>query len=445
MAQERAQKSLVLLLGLLPFLLLEIFLHAARYGTHSFTNLAEQEDLLVRNGEQMVSRFPDNMNLRPFPARKAPGTFRIMLVGDSTMVGQGMRDPETGRRVVVDTGNFLLPLLQQRYPQRRFEVINCGIDGHATYRLRRVVREALQYAPDLIVFQAGSSEYLEARQYKDWAEVKRRHTGFLRHWKTLTLVRSLLRRATVQLDPAPVGYPYPELEGVTQDASQMPVMDVDLVLDDYVVQETLEHSRRNLAEIVASCRAAGVPLLLCTVPFNLRILPHVVAYDLRSRTPHFAEWGPPEKTAELKDISSRAGRLIVEKKLREAQTLTEQAIPRFAGDRRAAILHFLRAEALHGLQRYDEARAAYLQAKDLDPFIWRVLTPFNEAIRGLSSEPGVLVADMEQRVMRAAPNGITDFSQFTDNCHFHPFVYEILAGEVFRVMTEHGLPPAAGK
>ena len=50
-------------------------------------------------------------------------------------------------------------------PSRRWRVINCGGVSYATYREAIVVRELLQYQPDLFILCTGHNEFLEDRSY----------------------------------------------------------------------------------------------------------------------------------------------------------------------------------------------------------------------------------------------------------------------------------------
>lgn len=77
---------------------------------------------------------------------RTPGTWRIVLVGDSFTAGQGVGPDET-------LGAALLRALDGRTGTLRPEVINLGIPGLGTHELLAVAAdEALAWSPDVVVW-----------------------------------------------------------------------------------------------------------------------------------------------------------------------------------------------------------------------------------------------------------------------------------------------------
>lgn len=78
---------------------------------------------------------------------KAPGGYRILVLGDSQTFGFGVRDEET---LTVRLGE----LLQARFPQRAIEVINAGVPGYGTAdQLAWLKLRGEELQPDLIIVQ----------------------------------------------------------------------------------------------------------------------------------------------------------------------------------------------------------------------------------------------------------------------------------------------------
>jgi hypothetical protein len=86
-----------------------------------------------------------------FAAAKAPGTFRIICVGQSTTKGT----PFEGRGGYPE---WLSAYLKDMLPQIRTEVINAGVSSSDSTRDLAIVREALKYGPDLLVLYEGNNE-----------------------------------------------------------------------------------------------------------------------------------------------------------------------------------------------------------------------------------------------------------------------------------------------
>jgi lysophospholipase L1-like esterase len=116
---------------------------------------------------------------------KAPGTFRILNLGDSVAMGWGVREEETyGRR--------LEGSLNARGPgEVRFEVINAGVPGwNLENALAYLEAEGLRYEPDLVLLEVtivndinGGSALL-ADQRPPLIRWLREHTHF---WPFLTI------------------------------------------------------------------------------------------------------------------------------------------------------------------------------------------------------------------------------------------------------------------
>lgn len=90
-----------------------------------------------------------------FPAVKAPGTFRVFVVGGSIAGVFGEDD--------------LKAALSRLLPGRTIEVINCGMSGYDSPREERVLDEVLGYAPDAVVLMSGHNESLAVPWVPEWS------------------------------------------------------------------------------------------------------------------------------------------------------------------------------------------------------------------------------------------------------------------------------------
>jgi lysophospholipase L1-like esterase len=94
---------------------------------------------------------------------KPSGTFRIILLGESTTHGWGVMDDET-----IDA--YLRSLLRERYPDRSVDVINLAFDGYDSRQLvERQRSDGMRLEPDLIIVNAGINDVRNAR-FKDLAD-----------------------------------------------------------------------------------------------------------------------------------------------------------------------------------------------------------------------------------------------------------------------------------
>lgn len=76
---------------------------------------------------------------------KPAGTFRVLVLGDSIIMGSGLSEPDTLPAI-------LQAELTQRWPEKRFEVLNAGVSGYGLREEYLVLKEdGLSLSPDLVV------------------------------------------------------------------------------------------------------------------------------------------------------------------------------------------------------------------------------------------------------------------------------------------------------
>jgi tetratricopeptide (TPR) repeat protein len=200
-----------------------------------------------------------HFNFQSFPAKKAPGTFRIFTLGGSTTYGHPWRDSTSF------TG-WLREYLAAADPSRHYEVINAGGISYASYRAARLAEELLDYEPDLFVVYNGHNEFLEERTYRDARGVPgwmRDLSGLLDHTRTYSLLRRALRRN------APAG---------KGDGKRLSA-EVDEVLghtigprsyhrDDALKAQVLEHYEETQTRVGRMAASAGAKVIYVTTPSN---------------------------------------------------------------------------------------------------------------------------------------------------------------------------------
>jgi tetratricopeptide (TPR) repeat protein len=144
----------------LPLLLLvgvELALRVGGYGysTDFFkkTTIAGQ-DYFVENDQFGLRFFPASLArvASPviMPAKKAPGTIRIFIFGESAALG----DP----RPNFGAGRYLETLLRARYPDNKFEVVNTGITAINSHAILPIARECARHEGDVWIVYMGNNE-----------------------------------------------------------------------------------------------------------------------------------------------------------------------------------------------------------------------------------------------------------------------------------------------
>jgi tetratricopeptide (TPR) repeat protein len=149
-----------ILLLLLPFLLLaaaEICLRLAGYGYNPdfFKRIPiGGTDFFVQNEDFSFRFFPESMARNPgplrFPVHKAPGTFRIFILGESAAMGDPAESFAPDR--------YLEALLRGMYPNRKFEVINTSITAIDSHVILPIAKECAARDGDLWIIYMGNNE-----------------------------------------------------------------------------------------------------------------------------------------------------------------------------------------------------------------------------------------------------------------------------------------------
>ena len=245
----------------LLFLGLEVALRIAGFGTPVTFLIPDEKPGYFRTNPEFVSSFmPSSFDLRPLnyrvSARKAPGTLRVVVLGESAV--QGVPAPPFGFAAQ------LRSQLRARYPGRAIEVINTGIVAINSHVVYQIARQLAGFSPDLFVVYMGNNEvvgpYGPGCTYLSempplWVI---RLSVFVRSTRIGQLVNrvagSLTRRS----------HPPAEWGGMS--------MFVDNAVrgDDPRLEEVYRNFEANLRDIVRVASGAGAKTILCTVVSNLK-------------------------------------------------------------------------------------------------------------------------------------------------------------------------------
>jgi len=255
--------ALALLLGGL-----ELGLRLAGFGVspHLFrrTRLPGGEAGWSENRDVTVPYFSAALARRPFPVRlaadKAPGTYRIFILGSSAAMG----DPEPS----FSLARMLEVMLRTAYPEQRFEVVNAAITAINSHLVRGLAEDCATLQPDLFIVYEGNNEVIgpfgPAGVFAPFLQSERAVRTVV--WLKGTRTGQLLSRATARKLP-------PTWGGMEMFLQQQ------ITADDPRLDAVRAHFAANLAAIVGSARRAGAATLLCTVGTNQRDFPPFLSPD----------------------------------------------------------------------------------------------------------------------------------------------------------------------
>ncbi len=359
-----------------------------------------------------------SFNDQEFAAEKPPDGFRLFVLGGSSAFGFPW-----GAKVA-----FAQPLadaLAATWPGRSIEPVNAAGMSYGSHRVRVLIHEVLAYDPDLIIIYSGHNEFVERQFYRDAlarGESVGRLRGLLYRWRLYGRMTRLIARVWNPAPEPPSTATTGELLGL--DVAREEARDVR--------DEERESVRRsfeaNLRAIVDLARQQGVPLVLCTVASNLR--------DWRPNQAVFYE--ATEPAARNTVLSLLAGAIP-----RLAQGAPTEALDRLEQARALAPEHasvnFQLGRVYEALSRWEEARAAYERARDLDAQPSRAPAAFNETIRQVAAQTGTLLVDVEHDFAAASGHGLTGLDLIEDYVHPTPRGHRLIALSIWKALNRSGL------
>lgn len=392
--------------GLLAAMLgaLEIGLHLSGYG-HSpkfyRTERAADGTAWIRENRWVTAPyFAPEIIRRPqpfrIPARKAPGTCRVFVLGSSAAMG----DPEASFSIA----RVLEVLLYEAHPQIRFEIVNAGITAINSTVVRGIAADCAELEPDIFIVYEGNNEVIgpfgpgtvfspflgSPAAVRAAVALKRSRTGQL-------LAASARRFGANKTSPNDWG-------GMGM------FLQHGIANDDPRLSTTRELFRENLTAIADSGRAAGATVLLCTVATNRREF-----------APFLSRHKPGLAPAAL---------------ARWQEAFDSGLAAHNAGEHHAAATHFAAAAAIddqHAETLYllghaqlesgdlEHGQANLQRALDLDILRFRTDSQLNAVIRslGATARDGLHVVDLAAKTDACSPQGVTGDEHLYEHVHFN--------------------------
>ena len=263
--------------------------------------------------------------LMPKPA----GTVRIFIVGESA--AKGYPQPRN-----LSMQSFLQEMLGDIWPDRRVEVISLGTTAVASFPLVYLVRDAVRYDPDLIVFYVGNNEFFGA-----YGVASINSFGTMPTW-ALPWMRAARGLALVQAIEGLVRGKADESRTLMEQMVAKTVIPADSPLRSAAASNLEAH----LGRMLDAAAAAGVPTLVCTTASNESGL-----VPLGEGTEAAARFAEATRLAEAGDRVGARGAFLEARDLDTMPwrpiTATEEAIRRAAAARGALLCDV--AEIFRGL------------------------------------------------------------------------------------------------
>jgi len=359
-----------------------------------------------------------SFNYQEFRATKPADGYRLFVLGGSSAWGFPW-----GAEVAFARGLGLA--LQASRPDRAVESVNAAAMSYGSHRLRIVAREVLGYAPDALVVYEGHNEFVERRFFRDQVggpglATRLQALAFrLRTFSVMSRAFEAVSRRGRDED----GEPRSTGELLGLDVRR----EVSVGVGPAEREEARETLERNLRAILDDAARAGVRVVLCTVPSNIRDwVPNESVFD--------PSIGLMQRQDLLRAVAD--GRAALERgDTGAALEALERAVAIDGGY--AEALYRL-GQAYEAAGRLEDAHRSYTRARDADGKPARAISVFNETIRRLATERGALLVDAEHVFEAASPGGLVGFNLIEDYVHPKPAGHRLVAQAIWRALIEDG-------
>jgi Lysophospholipase L1 and related esterases len=344
--------------------------------------------------------------------RKPADTIRIFCLGSSACAGWPHPRTET-------FSAYLQQALETAYPGKKIEVVNAAAHGFAAYRTRRVLDEVLQMEPDAVIVWEGNNEFLEERNYDPPGKIV---TDLTRHLRTIQWLRTRLTSRTEMS-----GDKFKDIAQTFWKKTHQ--QSLRLREDPVQFAQVQEHFHESFRHMVSQSQHYQVPILLCTVPVNLRDWLPTVSYNRLGG----------ERREQWQKLYNRARRGLLEGNCPEGIQAMRQAI---GLESEHAESYFWLGRLLEADGQKAAAWEAFSKARDLDYNPFRAISSFNEMIRTLAKEndgKGVYLLDLERLFADASKYAAPGFDLFLDYVHPTKPANLIVARNAFDLLTHRVL------
>jgi len=337
-----------------------------------------------------------------------PAGIRVLVVGASAAYGEMFSEFSA------------FPGWAQRYlraaaPDQTIEILNLAHGGMGSRQVKEMVSGAVRHdRPDMIVVYSGNNEYHEIRALKAASD---------RYDPQGELLRRRMNQSYLYRQVRDLVAPAEDIMAPPEGITWLPIGRLDVLVDDADRKLGRLLYREHLDAMIAAADDAQIPIMIATVPTNLR--------------DHMDNATPGEITQEaenkLHDLGQNVDKLssaemIAQARLLESEIQTEGA--------QYQLGHlFLRAGLdAEAHQAFEQSEALALRPMQADKYLRsQVLTA--------TSAAGVPVCDLAQVMADGSPNGIPGSDVFIDHCHPNADGLQRLGRGLAQCIAREGLLP----
>jgi lysophospholipase L1-like esterase len=409
-------KCIAILAPFVLLLIVELSLRWFGYGhpTSLFVKDPDDATCWVMNPYASARFFSDSANatkgnIEPFPIEKAPNTFRVFVLGESTTAGYPYMHNGSFHR-------WLQYRLMRELPEKNIEIINVALTAVNSYTVLDFGKEVLHYQPDAVLVYVGHNEYYGALGVGSSSRIANNYYLVqavlkLRQLRLVQWMTAVIRKLTSLFSG--------DKNRIDQRDNLMKRVaskqEIAYGSDDYTTG--IRQFERNMDELCQAFAAARIPVFLSTVVSNEKDQRPFISDTLTAGQPlHLS--APPEASGASgpSELYGPASSVL------SANAAYRQADSAFAaGD-------------------YATAKRRYVCAKELDLLRFRAPEAINTAIRALTKKyEDVHLVDAYALFEQQEPKGILGNETLLEHVHPNLYGYALLSEAFYQSMKQQGL------
>ena len=345
------------------FLMIELTLRLSNYGYDSSYFIEDNtvEPPMLMANEQFGRRFfPERMVRSPNPMRmtvgKPPNTTRIFVFGESAALG----DPRPG----YGFPRYLQVMLEERFPDQRFEVICTAMTAINSHAILPIARESAAFEGDLWIVYMGNNEMVGPFGATP---------VFGQSAQPLPIIRASIFMQSFRIFQGLQSIKDNLLTSGNKDAEWAGMglfLGMQIGPDDPQRERVRNNFKRNLNDMVRAGVRRGTPILLSTVASNIRDLgPFTSAHSRGLNSSDLAEFDSLlEKGIALQSDGNYLPAIEQFEKAALIDPLYSE-------------LHYRTARAYLALGLPEKALPGFVISRDTDALPFRTDSRLNEIIR----------------------------------------------------------------
>ncbi len=397
------------------FALVEGGLRMAGFGQEYplFVPVNVSSDYLVINREVSRRYFSQEVRVPTglhdaFRAQKDSSTVRIFVQGGSSAAGYPYYYGGSFSRMLEQR-------LQQTWPTVHVEVINVAMAAVNSYTILDQVDEILDHSPDAILIYAGHNEFYGALGIGSSQSL-----GHYRSVVNLYLrLQSLRILQVIQNSLSNIYGAVIEREEGASTLMERMVGRQSIPLDSDMYRDGMRQFRGNLRSVLRKYHRHDVPVFIGTVASNERT--HAPFLNGLSPSTDSDLWQNTYEMA-VRDTSLSAS-------IQQIRDLVKM-------DSMAAQSWFTLATLLDAQQKLDEARHAYIRAKDLDQLRFRATEEVNQIIREEASKTPAIVVNIQEELRMKSREQIIGSDLMLEHLHPNLEGYFVFADAFYNAIYE---------